>query len=57
MNVGIDFLEFKSSEIAAAVAVFVTAEIQALDIDMASSCFIHLEKVNSISIKSCKSLY
>ncbi|XP_057542241.1 cyclin-D4-2-like [Amaranthus tricolor] len=41
---GIDFLEFKSSEIAAAVAVFVTAEIQALDIDMASSCFIHLEK-------------
>lgn len=41
---GIDFLEFRPSEIAAAVAMSVTAEIQAVDIDKACSCFIHLEK-------------
>ncbi|XP_021758846.1 cyclin-D4-1-like [Chenopodium quinoa] len=41
---GIDFLEFKPSEIAAAVAISVTAEIQSLDIDKACSCFIHLDK-------------
>ncbi|XP_057530327.1 cyclin-D4-1-like [Amaranthus tricolor] len=41
---GIDFLEFRPSEIAAAVAMCVTAEIQAVDIDKASSCFSFLEK-------------
>lgn len=41
---GLDFLEFKPSEIAAAVAISVTAEIQSLDVDKACSCFIHLEK-------------
>ncbi|KAH9626247.1 hypothetical protein KSS87_001418 [Heliosperma pusillum] len=41
---GIDYLEFKPSEIAAAVAICVSAEIQAVDIDKATSCYIHLEK-------------
>ncbi|KAH9605997.1 hypothetical protein KSS87_009301 [Heliosperma pusillum] len=41
---GIDYLEFKSSEIAAAVAMSVAAEIQAVDIDKATYCFIHLNK-------------
>lgn len=41
---GIDFLEFRPSEIAAAVAMFVAAEFQAVDIDKAISCFSHLEK-------------
>ncbi|KAL2907192.1 Cyclin-D4-1 [Bienertia sinuspersici] len=47
---GIDFLEFKPSEIAAAVAMSVTAEIQAVDIDKAISCFINLDKGR---IKKC----
>ncbi|XP_074294494.1 cyclin-D4-1-like [Silene latifolia] len=41
---GIDYLEFKPSEIAAAVAICVSAEIQAVDIDKATARFIHLEK-------------
>ncbi|KAJ8451863.1 hypothetical protein Cgig2_007346 [Carnegiea gigantea] len=41
---GIDFLEFRPSEIAAAVAMFVSAELQAVDIDKAISCLSHLEK-------------
>lgn len=41
---GIDFLEFKPSEIAAAVAVYVSGEIQAIDIDKALSSFILVEK-------------
>lgn len=41
---GIDFLEFKPSEIAAAVAMFVSAELQAVDSDKAISCLSHLEK-------------
>lgn len=45
MNAGIDFLEFRPSEIAAAVAISVSEEIQAIDIDKAISCFMHLEKV------------
>lgn len=47
MNAGIDFLEFKPSEIAAAVAISVSGEDeQAQNIDKAISCFIHVEKVN-----------
>ncbi|KAK3007688.1 hypothetical protein RJ639_013728, partial [Escallonia herrerae] len=41
---GIDFLEFKPSEIAAAVAISVSGELQAMDIDTAVSCFIHVGK-------------
>ena len=43
MNAGIDFLEFKASEIAAAVAVCVSEEIK--DIDKAMSCLIHVDEV------------
>lgn len=42
---GIDFLEFKPSEISAAVAMCVSGEIQALDTDKAMSVFRHVEKV------------
>ncbi|KAA8530775.1 hypothetical protein F0562_005457 [Nyssa sinensis] len=41
---GIDFLEFRPSEIAAAVAISVSGEIQAINIDKAVACFIHVEK-------------
>ncbi|KAK3042914.1 hypothetical protein RJ639_000990 [Escallonia herrerae] len=41
---GIDFLEFRPSEIAAAVAISVSGELQAMDIDTAVSCFIHVGK-------------
>ncbi|KAA8546743.1 hypothetical protein F0562_003172 [Nyssa sinensis] len=41
---GIDFLEFRPSEIAGAVAMSVSGEIQASNIDKAMSCFIHVEK-------------
>ncbi|XP_021897529.1 cyclin-D2-1 isoform X1 [Carica papaya] len=42
---GIDFLEFRPSEIAAAVAIFVSGEIPAVDIgDQDKSYFVHLEK-------------
>ncbi|EXC14631.1 hypothetical protein L484_008550 [Morus notabilis] len=42
---GIDFLEFRPSEIAAAVAISVSGEIKAVvDIDRAISSFIHVEK-------------
>ncbi|KAL3527511.1 hypothetical protein ACH5RR_012167 [Cinchona calisaya] len=40
----IDFLEFKPSEIAAAVAIFVAGETQAVDTEKAMSCFILVEK-------------
>lgn len=39
LNAGIDFLEFRSSEIAASVAMSVSGEIQAKDIDKAMPCF------------------
>lgn len=46
LNAGIDFLEFKPSEIAAAVAIFVAEEnIQAIDIEKAMSGLILIEKV------------
>lgn len=49
LNAGIDFLEFRSSEIAASVAMSVSGEIQAKDIDKAMPCFfIHLDKVNFV---------
>ncbi|KAL7230616.1 hypothetical protein ACSBR2_008981 [Camellia fascicularis] len=41
---GIDFLEFKPSEIGAAVAIYVSGEIQAVEIDKAMSCLVHVEK-------------
>ncbi|XP_057783857.1 cyclin-D4-2-like [Salvia miltiorrhiza] len=41
---GIEFLEFKPSEIAAAVAMCVSGEMQAMDIDKALSCLIGVEK-------------
>ncbi|KAJ8541988.1 hypothetical protein K7X08_016854 [Anisodus acutangulus] len=42
---GIDFLEFRSSEIAAAVAISVSGEMQAKDFDKAMPCFfIHVQK-------------
>ncbi|KAL8476259.1 hypothetical protein ACS0TY_028795 [Phlomoides rotata] len=37
---GIEFLEFKPSEIAAAVAMYVSREMEAMDIDKALSCLI-----------------
>lgn len=46
LNAGIDFLEFRPSEIAAAVAISVSGEVQAVDIDKAMSCFILVGKVN-----------
>lgn len=42
---GIEFLEFKPSEIAAAVAMYVSGEMQAMDIDKALSCLVGVEKV------------
>ncbi|XP_062100184.1 cyclin-D4-2-like [Humulus lupulus] len=41
---GIDFLEFKPSEIAAAVAISVSGEIKAVDIDRAICSFTHVHK-------------
>ncbi|KAK1361787.1 Cyclin N-terminal domain-containing protein [Heracleum sosnowskyi] len=41
---GIDFLEFRPSEIAAAVAICVTKEIQTVDINKAMASMIHVEK-------------
>ncbi|KAL2497440.1 Fumarate hydratase [Abeliophyllum distichum] len=42
---GIDFLEFRPSEVAAAIAIYVSGEeIQAIDIDKTLSCFIRVEK-------------
>ncbi|KAJ4967461.1 hypothetical protein NE237_019310 [Protea cynaroides] len=42
---GIGFLEFRSSEIAAAVAISVSSENKTVDFDKAVSCFIHVEKM------------
>ncbi|KAK6923339.1 Cyclin, N-terminal [Dillenia turbinata] len=41
---GIDFLEFKPSEIAAAVAIVVSGEMQIVDIEKFMSCFMNIEK-------------
>ncbi|XP_062006339.1 cyclin-D2-1 [Rosa rugosa] len=42
---GIDFLEFRPSEIAAAVALCISGEVmQGVDMEKAISCFIHVEK-------------
>ncbi|KAM7523793.1 hypothetical protein LguiA_013695 [Lonicera macranthoides] len=41
---GIDLLEFRASEISAAVAMSVLGEMQSINIDDTISCFIHLEK-------------
>lgn len=46
LKAGIDFLEFRPSEIAAAAAIFVSGEIPTIDIDNPDkSYFLHLEKV------------
>lgn len=42
---GIEFLEFKPSEIAAAVAMYVSSQMQAIDIHKAVSCLVGVEKV------------
>lgn len=47
MNAGIDLLEFRPSEIAAAVGLFVSGERQAVCIEKAMSCFIHVDKVSN----------
>lgn len=47
-NAGIDFLEFKPSEIAAAVAISVSRELQAFEIDKAITCVVIVEKVNMV---------
>lgn len=50
INAGIDFLEFRPSEIAAAVAISVAGENQTVDIEKAISVIIHhVEKVKLIS--------
>ncbi|XP_043710871.1 cyclin-D3-1-like [Telopea speciosissima] len=41
---GIGFIDFRPSEIAAAVAISVSSENKTVDIDKALSCFIHVEK-------------
>jgi len=43
--VGINFLEFKPSEIAAAVAISVSRKLQAEEIDEALTCFVSVGKV------------
>lgn len=40
LNAGIDFLEFKASEVAAAAALYVSGEIRVMDADKALSGFI-----------------
>lgn len=45
LNAGIDFLEFKPSEIAAAVAISACGEMQGLDIDNLMPCLKHVDKV------------
>ncbi|KAL1536756.1 cyclin-D4-1-like [Salvia divinorum] len=56
---GIDFLEFKPAEIAAAVAMCVSGEMQAMDIDKALSCLIGVDKGRVVKclkmIEECKS--
>ncbi|XP_042029157.1 cyclin-D4-2-like [Salvia splendens] len=56
---GIDFLEFKPAEIAAAVAMCVSGEMQAMDIDKALSCLIGVDKERVVKcfkmIQECKS--
>lgn len=45
-NAGIEFLEFRASEVAAAVAIVVTGETQTIDFEAATSVLIeHVEKV------------
>lgn len=53
INAGIDFLEFRPSEIAAAVAICISGETQVVDIDKAISCFMHVDKVKRL-FQRCK---
>jgi cyclin D1/2/4 len=48
LNAGIDFLEFRPSEIAASVAISVSRQMQAEAIDKALSCLIQVEKVKLV---------
>lgn len=41
-------MEFRPSEIAAAVAISISRQIQEVDIDKAMSCFKHVEKVKLV---------
>ncbi|XP_068638136.1 cyclin-D3-1-like [Aristolochia californica] len=41
---GIEFMGFRPSEIAAAVAISVSAETETVDFDKAISCFVHVQK-------------
>ncbi|XP_042028048.1 cyclin-D4-1-like [Salvia splendens] len=56
---GTEFLEFKPAEIAAAVAMCVSGEMQAMDIDKALSCLIGVDKERVVKcfkmIQECKS--
>lgn len=56
MNVGIDFLEFRPSEIAAAVAISVSGEVQAVEIDKAVPYFTQVEKVKRAKKKKQSSV-
>lgn len=56
INAGIDFLEFRPSEIAAAVALCISGEVmQGVDIEKAISCFTHVEKVKRL-FQRCKAI-
>lgn len=47
MDAGIDFLEFRPSEIAAAIAISVSGDMQTLSIDEAVSSFTFVGKVKN----------
>ena len=51
MHAGIDFLEFKPSEIALAVAMSVSGVVQAADINKAILAFPYMEKVIQKALK------
>ena len=50
----IGFLEFRPSEVAAAVAISVSMEVQAVDIDKYLGCLIHVDKVINNKICYCQ---
>lgn len=53
LNAGIDLMEFRPSEIAAAVAIFVTQETQIVELTDKAFSFLsdHVEKVKFTSLK------
>lgn len=56
-NAGVDFLEFKPSEIAAAVAISVSRELQPKDIDEALTCISMVAKVQWWNLRKEQILY